>query len=376
MRQAGTFGRLCRVLKAICLLALAAGAAHAEGAQTEMFDRNTPIQTVIDDPAFGDYGRLLFPVDTGYFSGNTLGNLRLTWYSHIDPDETVEIVNTLRNRVLNGEIVFYDIYTEAEKAADPDKRDTGLFFFKGTPGAKFAVCNAGGGFAYVGAMHDSFPHALELSKKGYNAFALIYRPGAQTACEDLARAIRFIFENAEMLEVDTNALIYQVPGGMLSNLVSQLKQAGKEDKLEEVLQEVPRVREDAGYPPLVTPSSQIVGSQAVFNIIGGERYKMVTKEFKGLVRGEYGATPVPIKPEFVQKIIGDEEPITCRPADLLKPELDKMRDEMKEWYEQEEDVLTYAQFGQVAVKFFEKRRNDRYHIDGDHLHMEEQVHPV
>ncbi len=182
--------------------------------------------------------------------------------------------------------------------------------------------------------------------------------------------------NPKMLEVDTNALIYQVPGGMLSNLVSQLKQAGKEDKLEEVLQEVPRVREDAGYPPLVTPSSQIVGSQAVFNIIGGERYKMVTKEFKGLVRGEYGATPVPIKPEFVQKIIGDEEPITCRPADLLKPELDKMRDEMKEWYEQEEDVLTYAQFGQVAVKFFEKRRNDRYHIDGDHLHMEEKVHPV
>ena len=165
--------------------------------------------------------------------------------------------------------------------------------------------------------------------------------------------------NPKMLEVDTNALIYQVPGGMLSNLVSQLKQAGKEDKLEEVLQEVPRVREDAGYPPLVTPSSQIVGTQAVFNIIGGERYKMVTKEFKGLVRGEYGATPVPIKPEFIKKIIGDEEPITCRPADRLEPELDKMRDEMKEWYEQEEDALTYAQFGQVAVKFFEKRRNDK-----------------
>ena len=126
MRQAGTFGRLCRVLTAICLLALTAGAAHAEGAQTEMFDRNTPIQTVIDDPAFGDYGRLLFPVDTGYFSGDTLGNLRLTWYSHIDPDKTVEIVNTLRNRALNGETVFYDIYTESEKTADPDKRDTVL----------------------------------------------------------------------------------------------------------------------------------------------------------------------------------------------------------------------------------------------------------
>ena len=182
--------------------------------------------------------------------------------------------------------------------------------------------------------------------------------------------------NPKMLEVDTNALIYQVPGGMLSNLVSQLKQAGKEDKLEAVLQEVPRVREDAGYPPLVTPSSQIVGTQAVYNVIAGERYKMVTKEFKGLIRGEYGATPVPVKPEFVKKIIGDEQPITCRPADLLQPELDKMRSEMAEWYEQEEDVLTYAQFGAVAVKFFEARRNKKYGIDGAHLNEQEKVHPV
>ncbi len=182
--------------------------------------------------------------------------------------------------------------------------------------------------------------------------------------------------NPKMLEVDTNALIYQVPGGMLSNLVSQLKQAGREDQLEEVLMEVPRVRADAGYPPLVTPSSQIVGTQAVFNVIGGERYKMVTKEFKGLVRGEYGATPAPIDPEFIKKIIGDEEPITCRPADRLEPELDKLRDEMKGWYEQEEDVLSYAQFGQVAVKFFENRRNEKYHIDGKHLNEEQQVHPV
>ncbi|MBR2338631.1 MAG: oxaloacetate decarboxylase subunit alpha, partial [Clostridia bacterium] len=182
--------------------------------------------------------------------------------------------------------------------------------------------------------------------------------------------------NPKMLEVDANALIYQVPGGMLSNLVSQLKQAGREDQLEEVLQEVPRVRKDGGYPPLVTPSSQIVGTQAVFNVIGGERYKMVTKEFKGLVRGEYGATPVAIDPEFVKKIIGDDEQITCRPADLLQPELEHMRDEMKEWYEQEEDVLTYAQFGQVALKFFEKRRNEKYHIDGNHLDAENRVHPV
>lgn len=180
----------------------------------------------------------------------------------------------------------------------------------------------------------------------------------------------------KMLAVDANSLIYQVPGGMLSNLLSQLKQAGKEDKLEEVLKEVPRVRKDAGYPPLVTPSSQIVGTQAVFNVIMGERYKMVTKEFKGIVRGEYGRTPVPIDPEFRKKIIGDDTPIDCRPADLLEPELDKLKKECAEWTEQEEDVLSYAQFGQVAVKFFENRRNAKFGIDGAHSDSEKQIHPV
>ena len=172
---------------------------------------DTKISEVINDPVFGEYGRLLFPVNSAYYSGDTLGELRLTWYSNIDANKTVEIVNSLRSRAAAGETVFYDIYTEEEKEADAEKRDTGLFFFKGNPGGKFAVCNAGGGFAYVGAMHDSFPHALELSKKGYNAFALIYRPGAQTACEDLARAIRFIFEHAEELEVDTDC--YSLWGG-------------------------------------------------------------------------------------------------------------------------------------------------------------------
>ncbi|MBE6853884.1 MAG: oxaloacetate decarboxylase subunit alpha [Ruminococcus sp.] len=180
----------------------------------------------------------------------------------------------------------------------------------------------------------------------------------------------------KMLAVDANALIYQVPGGMLSNLLSQLKQAGKEDKLTEVLLEVPRVRKDAGHLPLVTPTSQIVGTQAVFNVITGERYKTVTKEFKGVVRGEYGRTPVPIDPEFRKKIIGDAEPIDCRPADLIKPELDTIRKECAEWIEQEEDVLSYAQFGQVAVKFFEKRRNKKYGVDGKHSDKEKQVHPV
>ena len=145
----------------------------------------------------------------------------------------------------------------------------------------------------------------------------------------------------KMLATDAKALIYQVPGGMLSNLLSQLKQAGKEDKLDEVLEEVPRVREDSGYPPLVTPTSQIVGTQAVFNVITGERYSMCTREFKGMVAGEYGTTPMPIDPEFQKKICGDMEIIHGRPADRLEPELDKLRGEISEWIEQEEDVLSY-----------------------------------
>ena len=175
------------------------------------YTKDTLITEVQNDPVLGDWGRLLFPVNAGYMSGSTLGNLRLTWYCNINPNKTVEIANYMRTRAAAGETVFYDIYTDEEKAADPAKEDTGLFFFRGDPGVKFAVCNAGGGFAYVGAMHDSFPHALELSKMGYNAFALIYRPGWDTACEDLARAISFIFENAEELQVDTDC--YSLWGG-------------------------------------------------------------------------------------------------------------------------------------------------------------------
>ena len=180
----------------------------------------------------------------------------------------------------------------------------------------------------------------------------------------------------KMLAADAKTLIYQVPGGMLSNLLSQLKQAGKEDQLTAVLEEVPRVRKDAGFPPLVTPTSQIVGTQAVFNIISGERYKMVTKEFRAMVKGEYGRTPLPIDPEFQTMILKGDKPITCRPADLLEPELDKLRDECAEWITQEEDVLSYAQFGQVAVKFFEKRRDKMFGLDGVHGDAEKQIHPV
>lgn len=181
----------------------------------------------------------------------------------------------------------------------------------------------------------------------------------------------------KMLATDANALIYQVPGGMLSNLLKQLKDAGKEDKLTEVLNEVPRVRHDAGYPPLVTPTSQIVGTQAVFNVIMGERYKMCTNEFKDLVAGKYGTTPMPIDPEFRKKIIGDMKPVNCRPADLLKPELEKLRQELPAQYlEQEEDVLSYAQFPKVSLDFFEKRRNAKVGINSDVVDMANQVHPV
>ncbi len=175
------------------------------------YTTNTKIVNVLSDPIFEPYGRLIFPVNKSYYSGDTLGELYLTWYNNIDPNKTVEIVNYMKDHATAGETIFYDIYTEEEKAADPAKKDTGLFFFKGNPGERFIVCNAGGGFAYVGAMHDSFPHALELSKLGYHSFALIYRPGAQTACEDLARAISFIFEHAEELEVNTDC--YSLWGG-------------------------------------------------------------------------------------------------------------------------------------------------------------------
>jgi len=162
--------------------------------------------------------------------------------------------------------------------------------------------------------------------------------------------------STKVMGVDINTLKYQVPGGMLSNLVSQLKQQGKEEKFEEVLKEIPRVRKDLGYPPLVTPTSQIVGTQAVLNVIMGERYKMVSKETKGICKGEYGRTPVPIDEEFRKQIIGEEEAITCRPADLISPELDRLKKEAAEWIEQDEDVLSYALFDQVAVKFFEQRK--------------------
>ncbi|MBQ7976476.1 MAG: oxaloacetate decarboxylase subunit alpha [Clostridia bacterium] len=163
----------------------------------------------------------------------------------------------------------------------------------------------------------------------------------------------------KVLSVDPNALLYQVPGGMLSNLISQLKQANAEDKYYEVLEEVPRVRKDFGYPPLVTPTSQIVGTQAVLNVLSGERYKMITKESKGLLKGEYGQLPAPVNEEVRKKAIGNEQVITVRPADLLEPELPKYTEETKDIAKCEEDVLSYVAFPQQAEAFLKERREKK-----------------
>lgn len=182
--------------------------------------------------------------------------------------------------------------------------------------------------------------------------------------------------NMNVFNVDTRVLSYQVPGGMLSNLMSQLAMQNASDKYEEVLREVPRVRADLGYPPLVTPSSQFVGTQAVFNVVTGERYKMIPTEIKDYVKGKYGKSSVPISDEIKHKIIGDEEVITCRPADLLAPQLESVKAEMKEFYEQEEDVLSYALFPQVAVKFFKERQAKKYLIDSELVNKEQKTYPV
>ena len=182
--------------------------------------------------------------------------------------------------------------------------------------------------------------------------------------------------NPKVMGVDIKTLLYQVPGGMLSNLVSQLKEAKAEDKYYEVLEEVPRVRKDFGEPPLVTPSSQIVGTQAVFNVLLGERYKMATKETKAVLRGEYGQTVKPMNQEVIDKVIPGVERITCRYADLLDNELDKLESEMAEWKQQDEDVLSYALFPQVATDFFKYRQAQQEKVDMTEADTKNGAYPV
>ncbi len=182
--------------------------------------------------------------------------------------------------------------------------------------------------------------------------------------------------STKVLGVDIATLMYQVPGGMLSNLVSQLKEQNAEDKFQEVLKEIPRVRADFGYPPLVTPSSQIVGTQAVMNVIMGERYKIVPKESKEMVRGMYGKTPVPISKDIVKKIIGDEKPITVRPGDLLEPGFEKAKEEVKEYAEQKEDVYSYIMFPAIATEYFKFRQAQKYKVDPTLHDTDAKVYPV
>ena len=180
----------------------------------------------------------------------------------------------------------------------------------------------------------------------------------------------------KVMGVNIKTLQYQVPGGMLSNLVSQLKEANASDKYREVLEEIPRVRKDFGEPPLVTPSSQIVGTQAVLNVLAGERYKMVTKESKKIMMGEFGQTVKPFNKEVQKKIIGDATPITCRPADLLEPQLPKFEKEVAQWKQQDEDVLSYALFPAVAKEFFELREAKQTKVDQTKADKENKVYPV
>ena len=182
--------------------------------------------------------------------------------------------------------------------------------------------------------------------------------------------------STKVLGVNIRTLLYQVPGGMLSNMVSQLAEQGASDKLTEVLEEVPRVRKDLGEPPLVTPSSQIVGTQAVMNVLMGERYKVSSAQTKDLVAGKYGQTLRPMNPEVVKKVIGDEKPITCRPADLIEPQLPKLEEEVAPWKQQEEDVLSYALFPQVAVDFFKYRLAQQEQVDLTKADTENKAYPA
>lgn len=212
-----------------------------------------------------------------------------------------------------------------------------------------------------------------------------YDPGLdQNLLSEIADFFKPIREEAlksglmstKVLGVDIATLVYQVPGGMLSNLVSQLKGLSAEDKYDEVLKEIPIVRADLGFPPLVTPTSQIVGTQAVMNVVMGGRYKVVTKETKELARGMYGKTPVKIKEELVKQLAGNEDVITCRPADLVKPGLEEAQKAMQQYKEQEEDVLSYALFPQVAEDFFKYRQAQKYKVDPAIADTNNKVYPV
>ena len=218
--------------------------------------------------------------------------------------------------------------------------------------------------AFKGTPYDT---GLDLDK--LSEIADYFRPMRE-------EALKTGLMNTKVLGVNIQTLRYQVPGGMLSNLVSQLKEMGQEDKYEQVLEEVPKVRKDFGEPPLVTPSSQIVGTQAVLNVVSGERYKMVTKESQKLLSGEFGQTVKPFDKEVQKKCIGDTKPITCRPADLIKPQLADIEKEMAQYKQQDEDVLSYALFPQVATEFFKYREAQQNKVDAAAADTDSKAYPV
>ena len=289
----------------------------------------------------------------------------------LDPYNTYTLVKTIKSEVS----IPLELHTHATsglgsmtymKAAEAgvDIIDTAL-----SPFAEGTSQPSTEPMAYALDQSEDMESGLSMEK--LNEATEYFRPLREAAIESGLM-------DTKLLGVDINTLLYQVPGGMLSNLVSQLKQANAMDKFEDVLKEIPRVREDLGYPPLVTPSSQIVGTAAVMNIIAGERYKMAPNEFKDVVRGKYGATTIPIKDEFAEKILGDEakDRITCRPADNIEPELENAKKEFAEYIEQPEDILTGAMFPGPAVEFFKYRQAQKYGIDSTLLDAEDQTHPV
>ncbi|MCR5517731.1 MAG: oxaloacetate decarboxylase subunit alpha [Lachnospiraceae bacterium] len=213
------------------------------------------------------------------------------------------------------------------------------------------------------------PYDTGLDQKLLAQIADYFRPQREAA-------LKSGLMNPKVLGVNIKTLLYQVPGGMLSNLVSQLSEAKQEDKFDQVLEEIPKVRKDFGEPPLVTPSSQIVGTQAVLNVLQGERYKMVTKESKKVLLGEFGQTVKPFNAEVQKKCIGDEKPITCRPADLIKPQLSKFEEECARWKQQDEDVLSYALFPAVATEFFKYREAQQTKVDESVADKANKTYPV
>jgi oxaloacetate decarboxylase alpha subunit len=223
----------------------------------------------------------------------------------------------------------------------------------------------------MAAAFEGTPYATGFDQELLSEIADYFRPYREECIENGLLSTK-------VLGVNINTLRYQVPGGMLSNLISQLKEQGKEDKLREVLEEVPRVRKDLGEPPLVTPSSQIVGTQAVFNVLMGERYKVVTEQTKDILLGKYGQTVKPFNPEVVEKALGadKDKAITCRPADLLEPGLKKFEEECARWKQQDEDVLSYALFPKVATEFFEYREAQQTKVDPAKADKENKAYPV